>query len=169
MITTMNKSKLINKELLEARKRSLASFSDMDYRLESLGSLNGVEWINDSKATDLESTHYALSLIEQPIIWIVESSSLQKDYSIFEKLARYKIKTIICFGDYETNIKYTLAGVVEGYAHKKTLEAAVLLAQELSIEKDVVLFSPACPTNDIYNSYKERGQEFSLLVESLKK
>lgn len=165
----MNRIKLINKELLEARKKSLASFSEMDYRLESLGVINGVEWINDSKATDLESTHYALSLIEQPIIWIVESSTLQKDYSIFEKLARYKVKTIICYGAYETNIKYTLAGVVEGYAHKKSLAEAVFLAQEVVKEKEVVLFSPACPTNDIYNSYKERGQEFSLLVMNLKK
>lgn len=163
----MNRTKLINKELLEARKRSLASFSDMDYRLESLGVVNGVEWINDSKATDLESTHYALSLIEQPIIWIVESSTLDKDYSIFEKLARYKVKTIICYGDYETNIKYTLAGIVEGYAHKSTLEEAVFLADQASKEKDVVLFSPACSTNTSYNSYKERGEEFNKLVAKL--
>lgn len=165
----MNRTNLIDRELLEARKRSLASFSDMDFRLESLGCINGVEWINDSKATDLESSHYALSLMEQPIVWIVESSPLQKDYSIFDKLARYKVKTIICYGEYETNIKYTLAGIVEGYAHKSSLEDAVLLAQEVSRDKDVVLFSPACPTNDDYYSYKERGKVFSDLVLSLRK
>jgi len=114
----MNKTKLYRQQLLDARKRSLASFSDMEHRLESVAVINGVEWINDSKATDLESSFYALSLFNQPIIWLVESSTLQKDYSIFEKMARYKISHIICYGDYETNIKYTLGGIVDKYAHK---------------------------------------------------
>lgn len=158
----MNKVNLYNKELLEARKKSLASFSDMDHRLESLGTFGGVEWINDSKATDLESAHYALSLFKQPVIWIVESSDL--DYSIFEMLARYSIETIVCYGKYETNIKYTLGGVVANYAHKETLEEAVLLANDFSKKDHVVLFSPACPTDNTYGSYRERGEEYKRLV-----
>lgn len=163
----MDKTKIIKNELLEARKKSLASFSDMGHRLESLGFFDGVEWINDSKATDLESTHYALSLFKQPIIWIVESSTLDRDYSVFEKLARYSVKTIVCFGDYETNIKYTLGGVVTNYAHKQSLEEAVLLVKGLCEENEVVLFSPACPTNSNYDSYKERGEHFNRLVSSV--
>ena len=163
----MDKVNLYNKELLEARKKSLASFSDMNHRLESLGFFDGTEWINDSKATDLESTHYALSLFKQPIIWIVESSDLDRDYSIFEMLARYSIETIVCYGEYETNIKYTLGGIVSNYAHKNTLEEAVLLAKNFSKENNVVLFSPACPTNESYSSYKERGEAYSRLVLNL--
>ena len=164
----MNKIKEYKKELLKARKRSLAFFSDMNHRLESLGLINGVEWINDSKATDLESTHYALSLFKQPVTWIVESSRLDKDYSVLEKLVRYNVKSIVCYGEHETNIKETLGGIVVNYIHEDTLEKAVLIAEDLSEKNEVVLFSPACPTANNYDSYKERGQEFIRFVSNLK-
>lgn len=168
MIITMNKVKNYNQELLRVRKRSLASFSNIEHRLESLGVVDGVEWINDSKATDLESTHYALSLFKQPIIWIVESSILERDYSVFENLVRYNVKTIICINEPEANIKNTLGGVVLNYSHEISLESAVCLAKEISQENEVVLFSPACPTNSDYESYKDRGEKFKLYVNEIK-
>ncbi len=164
----MNKTKLYKQEILDARKKSLASFSDMNYRLESVVVKDEVEWINDSKATDLESTYYSLSLFKEPIIWIVESSDLKKDYSIFERLARYQIKTIICYGDYETNIKYSLGGIVDNYMHKSSLQEAVLFANEFKRRNNVVLFSPACPSKSPFSNYKERGAYFSQLVKELK-
>ena len=159
-----NKVKSLKAQMLEARKKSMNLFSDIGHRLESVGEKNGVEWINDSKATDIDSSYYSLELMEKPIIWIVGASDVQRDYSVFDKLVRYKVKKVICFGSYETQIKYTFAGITEGYAHKETLEDAVLTAAEWSKDGDVVLFSPACSSFDLYDDYRQRGEHFKSLI-----
>ena len=159
-----NKIKSRKARMLEARKNSINLFSDIGHRLESVGVKNGVEWINDSKATDIDSSYYSLELMEKPIIWIVGASDVIRDYTVFDKLVRYKVKKVICFGSYETQIKYTFAGITEGYAHKETLEDAVLTAAEWSKEGDVVLFSPACSSFDLYDDYKQRGEHFKSLI-----
>lgn len=162
------KTKSLKEQMLEARKKSMSLFSDIAHRIETVATINGVEWINDSKATDLDSTYYSLELIEKPVIWIVQSNELEKDYSIFEKLVRYKVKNIVCFGSYETQIKYSFASIVDGYAHKETLAEAVLLAKSWAKSNDAVLFSPACSGYDVYESYRERGEEYRMLVNNLK-
>ena len=159
-----NKVKSLKAQMLEARKKSMNLFSDIGHRLESVGVKNGVEWINDSKATDIDSSYYSLELMEKPIIWIVGASDVERDYSVFDKLVRYKVKKVICFGSYETQIKYTFAGITEGYAHKETLEDAVLTAGEWSKDGDVVLFSPACSSFDLYDDYRQRGEHFKSLI-----
>jgi len=159
-----NKIKSLKARMLEARKNSINLFSDIGHRLESVGEKNGVEWINDSKATDIDSSYYSLELMEKPVIWIVGASDVIRDYTVFDKLVRYKVKKVICFGSYETQIKYTFAGITEGYAHKETLEDAVSTAAEWSKEGDVVLFSPACSSFDLYDDYKQRGEHFKSLI-----
>ena len=159
-----NKIKGQKARMLEARKNSINLFSDVGHRLESIGLKNGVEWINDSKATDIDSSYYSLELMDKPVIWIVGASDVQRDYAVFDKLVRYKVKKVICFGSYETQIKYTFAGITEGYAHKETLEGAVLTASEWSKEGDVVLFSPACSSFDLYDDYRQRGEHFKSLI-----
>ena len=159
-----NKIKGQKARMLEARKNSINLFSDVGHRLESIGIKNGVEWINDSKATDIDSSYYSLELMDKPVIWIVGASDVIRDYTVFDKLVRYKVKKVICFGSYETQIKYTFAGITEGYAHKETLEDAVSTAAEWSKEGDVVLFSPACSSFDLYDDYKQRGEHFKSLI-----
>jgi UDP-N-acetylmuramoylalanine--D-glutamate ligase len=159
-----NKVKGLKAQMLEARKKSMSLFSDIGHRLESVGVKNGVEWINDSKATDIDSSYYSLELMEKPIIWIVGASDVERDYSVFDKLVRYKVKKVICFGSYETQIKYTFAGITEGYAHKETLEDAMVTAAEWSKDGDVVLFSPACSSFDLYDDYRQRGEHFKSLI-----
>ena len=159
-----NTIKSLKARMLEARKNSINLFSDIGHRLESVGLKNGVEWINDSKATDIDSSYYSLELMEKPVIWIVGASDVIRDYTVFDKLVRYKVKKVICFGSYETQIKYTFAGITEGYAHKETLEDAVSTAAEWSKEGDVVLFSPACSSFDLYDDYKQRGEHFKSLI-----
>jgi len=162
-----NKIKSVQEQMLDARKKSMSLFSDINHRLETVATKNGVEWINDSKATDIDSSYYSLELMEKPVIWIVGSSDIEQDYSVFDKLVRYKVKRIICFGSYETRIKYAFAGITEGYAHKKTLEDAIKIASEWSNEDDVVLFSPACSSYNSYEDYRERGEHFKHLVTNL--
>lgn len=164
----MHKVKSLKEKMLEARKKSMSLFSDIDHRLETVEIKNGVEWINDSKATDLDSSYYSIDLMEKPVIWIVGSSEIESDYSIFDKLVRYKVKQIICFGDYETKIKYSFAGIVDGYAHKDNLADAVETAQAWSKEEDVVLFSPGCNSYENYDNYRQRGEHFRWLVDNLK-
>jgi UDP-N-acetylmuramoylalanine--D-glutamate ligase len=159
-----NKVKGLKAQMLEARKKSMSLFSDIGHRLESVGVKNGVEWINDSKATDIDSSYYSLELMEKPIIWIVGASDVERDYSVFDKLVRYKVKKVICFGSYETQIKYKFAGITEGYAHKETLEDAMVTAAEWSKDGDVVLFSPACSSFDLYDDYRQRGEHFKSLI-----
>jgi UDP-N-acetylmuramoylalanine--D-glutamate ligase len=160
-------SQSLKNQLLQARKKSMSLFADIAHRLETVAEVNGVEWINDSKATDLDSTYYSLELMEKPIIWIVGSSDVEQDYSIFNKLVKYKVKQMICFGNYETRIKYSFANLVDTYAHKNTLEEAVDLAAEWSSDEDVVLFSPACSSFDLYEDYRARGEHFRQLVNQL--
>ncbi len=162
----MEKKKTISlrSQLMAARKKSMNLFADIAHRLEVVNVLNGVEWINDSKATDLNSTYYSLELMEKPVVWIVGSSEDELDYSILDKLVKYKVKNIICFGAYETNLKYSFANLVDSYAHKGTLEEAMLTAKEWAVEGDVVLFSPAVSSFDLYEGYAERGEHFKSLV-----
>lgn len=167
LIMEQNKVKSQKARMLEARKNSINLFSDIGHRLESVIVKKGVEWINDSKATDIDSSYYSLELMDKPVIWIVAASDVKRDYSVFDKLVRYKVKKVICFGSYETQIKYTFAGITEGYAHKETLEDALLTALEWSKEGDVVLFSPACSSFDLYDDYKQRGEHFKSLISNL--
>ena len=162
-----DKVKSLKAQMLEARKSSINLFSDIGHRLESVFVKKGVEWINDSKATDVDSSYYSLELMDKPVIWIVGASDVKRDYSVFDKLVRYKVKKVICFGSYETQIKYTFAGITDGYAHKSTLEDALLTASEWSQEGDVVLFSPACSSFDLYDDYKQRGEHFKSLISNL--
>ena len=165
----MEKNKVVSlkAQMLEARKKSMNLFSDIGHRLESVVVKNGIEWINDSKATDIDSSYYSLELMDKPVIWIVGASDVERDYSVFDKLVRYKVKKVICFGSYETQIKYTFAGITEGYAHKETLEEAIVTAAEWSKEDDVVLFSPACSSFDLYDDYRQRGEHFKSLISKL--
>lgn len=154
-------------QLKEARNKSMSLFGDIAHRLETTREWNGVEFINDSKSTDLDSTYYSLELMSKPVVWIVGSTELENDYAIFDKLVKFKVKTVICFGKDETRIKYSFAHLVDTYAHKSTLEEAVSLASELSSEGDAVLFSPACPSYELYSDFRERGNEFKELVDEL--
>ena len=163
----MKKVQSLRNQMLEARKKSMSLFADISHRLESVATVYNVEWINDSKATDLDSTYYSLELMEKPVIWIAGSSDVELDYSVLDTVVKYKVKRIICFGSYETNLKYSFANMVDGYAHKPTLEEAVATAKEWAESDDVVLFSPAAGSFSLYESYRERGEHFKYLVNNL--
>ncbi|MCB9189122.1 MAG: hypothetical protein H6599_07545 [Flavobacteriales bacterium] len=165
----MNKIKSLKEQMLEARKKSMSLFADIAHRLETVAEINGVEWINDSKATDLDSTYYSLELMDKPVIWIAASSETELPYSMLEKLVKYKVKQIICFGAYETNLKYSFANMVDGYAHKSTLDEAVATAAQWAEKDDVVLFSPGTSSFSLYENYRERGEHYRALVNDLNK
>jgi len=160
-------NKLID-QLLNAREKGMSTFGEIAHRLESCNEIDGVEYINDSKATDLDSAYYSLELMNKPVVWIIGSTDVVNDYTIFNKLVKFKVKTIVCFGNPETKIKYSFANLVDIYSHKSSLSEAVKFAHEVSKEGDAVLFSPACSSYELFEDYRDRGSQFRLFVEQMK-
>ena len=98
-LTAARLAKGLSNELIEARKSSLTEFSGIEHRLELVSEKDGVEYINDSKATDVNSTWYSLEYMEKPVVWIIGLSDLDTDYSIFSELVENKVKSIVCLGE----------------------------------------------------------------------
>ena len=161
------KEKKIISELLKERNISRSAFSDIAHRLETVAEINGVEWINDSKSTDIEATSFSIEMINKPIIWIVGADESRRNLILVKKLVKYKVLKIVCFGAFDTAIKYSFGNIVESYAYKQKLSQAVQIAFEWSKKGEVVLFSPACPSIGQYDNYRERGGHFSELVKEL--
>jgi UDP-N-acetylmuramoylalanine--D-glutamate ligase len=161
------KEKNMISDLLRHRDIDRFAFSDIAHRLETVIEHNGVEWINDSKSTDIEATSFSIEMIEKPIIWIVGADESRRNLILIKKLVKYKVMKIVCFGDFDTAIKYSLGDIVESYAYKPKLSDAVQITLEWSCKGQVVLFSPACPSIGQFENYKQRGKCFSDLVMNL--
>lgn len=164
----MNKTikKLEDNPILINRKKALSEFNSIAHRLELICSLNNNYWINDSKATDLGATSFSLDQIEGPIIWLVGSDGSFRDLELVKSLVLKKVKKIICYGVFETDLKYAFGGKVQ-YALKNNLTEAVQFAYDCAIDKATVLFSPACSSYDNYVDFRDRGDHFKALVKAL--
>jgi UDP-N-acetylmuramoylalanine--D-glutamate ligase len=165
----MEKKKIENlsAKLIANRQTGRVSFSDVEHRLQTILNHNDVEWINDSKSTNLESTCYSLEMLQKPIIWIVGTNERARDFSLIEKLVRLKVCKIVCYGKYDTAVKYSLSSVVDGYAYKNELSDAIDIANQWSKKGYAVLFSPACASYGAFKDYKHRGNEFIRIVNEL--
>ena len=157
--------------LLELRKEtvreSLSDFSAVEHRLESVGKVQGIEFINDSKATNINSTWYALECMNQPVIWIVGGVDKGNDYSMVEDLVRAKVKAIICLGTDNEKIHKAFEGIVETIVDTQSAEEAVKTSYYLGKKGDAVLLSPACASFDLFENYEDRGRKFKTAVRSL--
>lgn len=157
--------------LLELRnetvRESLSDFSAVEHRLESVGKVQGIEFINDSKATNINSTWYALECMNQPVIWIVGGVDKGNDYSMVEDLVRDKVKAIICLGTDNEKIHKAFEGIVETIVDTHSAEEAVKTSYYLGKKGDAVLLSPACASFDLFENYEERGRQFKTAVRAL--
>ena len=163
----MNKIKIANSnKLLEGRLNSLASFSSIEHRLEVIREFNDVMWINDSKSTDMGAAAYSLENLTGNIIWIVGYDENKRNLDIIKEVALEKVNQIICYGNFETEIKYYFASKIR-YAYKKELKEAIQLAHEHAKAGNTVLFSPACNSYTNYENFRERGAHFKSLVNQL--
>ena len=164
----MRKTKTTNiNPLVQARQNSLDVFSDISHRLENVRTWNGIDFVNDSKSTDLESTLLSLESIKSPIVWVVGSSELERDFSIVEKLVRLKVKSIISFGEYRGVVQKALAELTDVYAHHENLKDCFETIISKSRSGDVVIFSPACSSYELYENFRDRGNHFKSLVNEL--
>jgi len=153
----------INAKLLDIRKQSirqsLTDFEGVEHRLEVVKEVRSVTYINDSKATNVNSTWYALESMTSPVIWIVGGVDKGNDYAPLIPLVKQKVKSIICLGI--DNSK--LHNVFEGMAvmtDVKSMEEAIKVASSLAIQGDAVLLSPCCASFDLFQNYEDRGQQF---------
>jgi UDP-N-acetylmuramoylalanine--D-glutamate ligase len=160
-LTEARLAKGLNEDLLKARRSSLNEFSGIEHRLELVTERAGVEYINDSKATDVNSTWYSLEFMEKPVVWIVGLSDIDTDYSIFSELVGDKVKAIICLGENKEGALNSLLANVDCFAEASSIKEATQIASSIAMDGDVVLFSPACSSFHLFQNYKDRGQQFS--------
>jgi len=149
-------------------KEALKSFENVPHRLEKIGVINNVAYINDSKATNLDAAIKALSSFNQPVIWIVGGVDKGNNYAQIMDLVKEKVKTIICLGKNNTRIieafKIHFHNIIETNGMKKAVRHAFDIAES----GDIVLLSPACASFDLFNNYADRGDKFKEEVEKLK-
>lgn len=148
-------------------RRSMSDFSAVEHRLEFVLKVGGVEFINDSKATNVNAAYYALESMKNPTVWIVGGTDKGNDYSEVLELVQKKVKAIVCLGLDNSKILSAFDGVVENMVETKSMEDAVKAAYSFSTKGDTVLLSPCCASFDLFKNYEDRGQQFKNEVKKL--
>ncbi len=139
---------------------SIYDFAPVEHRLEPAGSIDGVLYINDSKATNVDSAWYALESMRRDTVWIAGGTDKGNDYTPLMELARKRVKALICMGLDNTKLEQSFAGVVPKIISTTTLDEAMTAARGEAEEGDTVLLSPACASFDLFNNYEHRGKLF---------
>jgi len=157
--------------LVEIRKsivrESLEDFENVEHRLEFVAKVNGIEFINDSKATNINSTWYALETMENPVVWVVGGVDKGNDYSELSNLVKDKVKAIICLGIDNQKIIKAFGHLVETIVEVGSATEAVAYAYRLAKKNETVLLSPACASFDLFENYEDRGNQFKQAVRKL--
>ncbi|NVK27467.1 MAG: UDP-N-acetylmuramoyl-L-alanine--D-glutamate ligase [Flavobacteriia bacterium] len=157
--------------LLQIRKEtireSLSDFDALEHRLEPVMEIHGIEFINDSKATNVNSTYYALESMKKKVVWIVGGVDKGNDYSQLTSLVSQHVKAIVCLGENVQKIHDEFESEVELITDVKSMEDAVRAAYKFADKGDVVLLSPACASFDLFENYEDRGRQFKDQVRAL--
>lgn len=148
-------------------KQSITTFTAVEHRLEMVNRIEGVVYINDSKATNVNSAYYALQTVQKPIIWIAGGVDKGNDYKTLLPLVREKVKAIICLGKDNEKLFETFSNVVDEMISLESMTEAVGKAYEISNTGDTVLLSPACASFDLFKNYEDRGDQFKTQVKRL--
>lgn len=148
-------------------KDSLSNFEGVEHRLENVQKVNDVQFINDSKATNVNATFYALECMEKQTVWIVGGVDKGNDYTDLLPLVQEKVRAIVCLGVENEKIKNSFGNVVEMIVETAGAEEAVKVAYKLAQKGDAVLLSPACASFDLFENYEDRGRQFKAAVRKL--
>ncbi|MBX2967196.1 MAG: UDP-N-acetylmuramoyl-L-alanine--D-glutamate ligase [Cyclobacteriaceae bacterium] len=154
---------------VNAIKEGLKTFKNAPHRLEHVATINGVDFINDSKATNVDSVIYALGSYDQPLIWIAGGIDKGNDYNVVKDPVSKKVKALICLGTENEKLKSFFGGVVKHIHETQSVSALVRMALQEAQPGDVVLLSPACASFDLFKNYEDRGDQFRKAVLELKK
>lgn len=158
-------------KLMQIRKatirESLSNFQGVEHRLEKVLKIQNVQYINDSKATNVNATFFALDSMNTPTVWIVGGVDKGNDYNELMSLVREKVKAIICLGIDNKKIIDAFGNVVDIMVEVTNMNDAVRMAQRLTEKGDAVLLSPACASFDLFENYEDRGKQFKQAVQNL--
>jgi len=154
----------IRKEIV---RESLSDFQNIEHRLEFVAEIHGIRFINDSKATNVNSTWYALESLDGPVVWIVGGVDKGNDYTLLEPLVREKVKAVICLGKDNKKLLDFFGPIVDNIAEAGSAAEAVGLAYQSGVKGDSVILSPACASFDLFENYEERGHLFKTAVRAL--
>ena len=161
----------IASRLVEIRKdivrESLGDFVNAEHRMEFVAKVNGIEFINDSKATNINATWFALESMEKPVVWIVGGVDKGNDYSELISLVKGKVKAIICLGSDNKKLFAAFSDLVENIVEANSAIEAVAYGYKLAKNDEVVLLSPACASFDLFENYEDRGNQFKHAVRLL--
>jgi len=148
-------------------REAIQSFEALEHRMEYVGTVRGVEFINDSKATNVNSTWYALESMDKPTILILGGVDKGNDYSLIRDLVKEKVKAIVCMGVDNRKIHEAFQNDVPLMVNTAGAEEAVKAAFHFAVKGDVVLLSPACASFDLFKNYEDRGRQFKEAVRDL--
>jgi UDP-N-acetylmuramoylalanine--D-glutamate ligase len=151
----------------EQLRESLADFQQVEHRLEVVARVHGVEFINDSKATNVNATWYALECQTRPVIWIAGGIDKGNDYSMLYELAGDKVKGLVCLGVDNAPLVANFSSWVPAIAEARSMIDAVKAAYAMADDGDVVLLSPSCASFDLFDNYEDRGRQFKQAVREL--
>lgn len=146
---------------------TLRSFGGVEHRLEPVATVGGVEYINDSKATNVDSVWYALQAMMRPTVWIAGGTDKGNDYAVLMPLVREHVKALVCMGVDNAKLVRSFTGVVPVY-DAGSLEEALAACREAAEPGDTVLLSPACASFDLFRNYEDRGDRFKEAVKAMK-
>ena len=157
--------------LLKIRKQtireSLENFQGVEHRLENVLKINKVQYINDSKATNVNATYFALESMDTPTVWIVGGVDKGNQYEELFRFVNEKVKAIICLGVDNEKLMKTFGGMTDVIVETQYMSEAVKIAYKLAESGDSVLLSPACASFDLFENYEDRGRQFKEAVRSL--
>lgn len=157
--------------ILEIRKdlirESLSDFQNVEHRLEFVAKIHGIKFINDSKATNVNSTWYALESTNNPVVWIVGGVDKGNDYTILKDLVQEKVKAIVCLGADNQKLVEFFKPIVSNISEAKSADEAVSQAYRWAQSGDTVLLSPACASFDLFDNYEDRGHQYKRAIRAL--
>ncbi len=154
----------IKKEVI---RECLQDFKGVEHRLERFIKVHGIEFINDSKATNVNSTWYALECMTSPTVWILGGVDKGNDYTSLVPLVKSRVKAIVCLGVDNSKIHKAFDGLVDNIVDASSMKEAVMKAYKIGEKDDCVLLSPACASFDLFKSYEDRGEQFKECVREL--
>ena len=144
----------------EQIRESLSDMKSLEHRMESVAKVRNIEFINDSKATNVNSSWYALESMNKPVIWIAGGIDKGNDYSVMEQLVKKKVRGMICLGVDNTKLHSAFGKMVDIMVNVSNMGDAVRMAYQLGNPGDCVLLSPACASFDLFENYEDRGKKF---------
>jgi UDP-N-acetylmuramoylalanine--D-glutamate ligase len=148
-------------------RNALQTFKNAPHRLEPVGVIDGVEFVNDSKATNVDSVAYALGSFQQPLVWIAGGIDKGNDYNLIKDTVQQKVHTLICLGTDNTKLVSFFTGVVREIRETQSVAELIQIALRVAKPGDVVLLSPACASFDLFKNYEDRGRQFREAVQQV--